>query len=254
MHSNYINNKEKTYRLGVLEGNYVEEIYAQDYQKFKQKEQRCLISETKANFDLSKKPFNHQNVDNTLNNNGLNNKIKTTVDDIGKKKVLEGSKYLLEDENQNNIYHDESSIQDGEFSSNMNYSNPKINFNQTNKRLEVKEKTDDQVLLKNKKQRDGLSTHLFLSHGLHTEDPIREEYLSSYKICYDKHVKPQDIVQNNVKASKLLSSLKLNESRHDKNDTMSNAIHLNDIKKYAKKNQNFTKSYDKPHVNIGLRN
>lgn len=264
MQSNYLNNKENSYRQGVLEGNYVEEIYARDFDRSKRKEPRIFVSETKEKFNstLNRHESQSQNdKSGTLNCDEAQPLPTTTVDSITKRAVCE------EDENDYNGFasnpkkeQTESGIKDSNNKTNEINPNPDINYLQSYKRL-VEPDNDGgahghsakKINSDKKSKKNDLSTHLFLNHGLETEKPANEEFLTTYNISYDKKIKPQDIVPNNVRATNLLSKVKLNDTIEKTGPNSTTNSQTDNVKNYARKNQEFTRTFDKSHANVGFR-
>jgi hypothetical protein len=50
MNRNYLSEKENPYRFGVLQGNYVEEMYSKDNTNWAGKNSRSMTTETKERF------------------------------------------------------------------------------------------------------------------------------------------------------------------------------------------------------------
>lgn len=249
MHSNYLNNKENTYRHGVLEGNYVEEIYSRDFLRSTVKEPRVLISETREKFVVID---NGTTIGQSKNSDGLcTDNPNATINSVGKKCVNGDA-----DENYNDV---DAVAEEGEVETKS--VNPGINYLQSYKRLiDAKDGGDEfghcskKVNSAKKTNYDGLATHLFLNHGLETERPLNEEFLTTYNICYDMQIKPQEVVDNNVKSANLLSKTRLNETVNKAAGMGATMDQSNDIKAFSKKEQDFTRAFDKPHMTIGFRN
>lgn len=256
MHNNYLNDKENTYRLGVLEGNYVEEINARDFTRSRHKEPRVMLSETKEKYGAV---YN----DGAQNLGGSTRKLDTTtgthattIDSVAKRVVTEdaqgecavtGEKEVEVDEHGNEVV-----VSKGVCEPDPNYSqsykrlidgsNDAADFGFASKRVnsDKKLKTSE------------LPAHLFLNHGLQTEKPENEDFLTTYNICYDLKIKPQECVDNHNKSTLLKTKVNDACATTEVNSTINSQG--NDVKAFAKKDQDFTKAFDKPHMSIGFRN
>ena len=256
MHGNYSNNRENTYRLGVLEGNYVEEIYSRDHERSKRKEPRVMLSETQEKYgNVHSKDTQNQNSNSGNIERCSKDQKPTTIDSITKKPVNDDEDIDVEIDRD-----DERAVKIVEPEGTQ--SEPKINYLQSYKRLIETHDDKDKALGHSSKkinsakkvQREGLSTHLFLNHGIETEKPANDEFLTTYNICYDKKLKPQDIVDNDLRSTALLSKAKATETLNGTEANSTINAQTNDVKAFSKKEQNFTRVFDKPHMSIGFRN
>ena len=66
MQKNYLAEKENPYRYGVLQGNYVEEMYANDYEKIQTKNTSFPLTETQRSYQNPQKTKNENNCSETL--------------------------------------------------------------------------------------------------------------------------------------------------------------------------------------------
>lgn len=266
MNNNYLNNRENTYRQGVLQGNYIEEIYAHDYEKSKRKEPRIFMSETKERY---KTFFNQPNAQSVKKTDTTGNNCKDlepvsqgiTVNCSNKKNICE-----VTDEDFTNQKEEENREQiittDNEEKTRQEFTKPDLKTDtlQSYKRiiepdLDLEEHNHSAKKVNSEQDLDRLeiSEPQFANNGRTCGRKSNDDYSSTYNMIYNKHLRPQDIYVNNQRSNRSISKPKLANNTENQGNN-NNASLAAGMKSFAKKNQEFTKTFDKNYMNLGFRN
>ncbi len=261
MQRNYFTEKENPYRFGVLQGNYIEELYAKDFERNQTVTKYFPTTEMQSNFQrpikidqkekkVSFRDENKEELDVNIEDGDRNDQEVKPESET----PLTNNSVCKEDQEVNENLGKTNEIENQFYQQNCNVTNV------PQKKLSLNDKNCAK------------RTISMLNRGNSIEEEEREEkmkmkikknkefyrYISSYNMDYDYHVKPQIYTQNDwrgekktkdsmietVKQHELLEIQKL-EAEQKKVDQALN---------YSKRNQNFTKTFDKPHISIGFRN
>ena len=248
MDRNYLKIKENPYRFGVLQGNYVEEIYARDFMKTYKKEPMVKLSETHAQFQ--KKPTGQMEGDQgNCGEEGENGVVKSQKGEYDFN-ILDTRK-IREELNDGQTKALDSSEQLDEQSEDNR--NPRMCFQSAKKKKRNEEELEDPrsanksiKKLKGKRAARGQGSHKTNKNGGEIPD-----FLTTYNLCYDKHIKPQDFVLNDTRSDVLIRNTTiLNTNKPEKTRMEEEQV---EQKNHHRRAQNFTNTFNNPVNSIGFR-
>lgn len=241
MQRDYLHVKENQYRQGVLQGNYVEELYADDFKQNQTINSYYPMSETKSQFKYQ--GFEPNNSKNTL---------KEKVDSKNKRMNLNSLKKEEEEEEK-----EEKDIENI----------VKVEKVGCEENKENKENNLKNIL--------GLGKSLKMTYEmLSREGSLEEEeipfkknklgddyrFKTSYNLSYDLHIKPQVFTKNDWRGDlSTLKTIKIEEKNIK--ERLKKTLEMKTIKEkaekdtdFSKKNLGFSKTFDVPEILIGWRN
>ena len=252
MDRNYLKIKENPYRFGVLQGNYVEEIYARDFMKTYKKEPMVKLSETQAQFQrktTEKMEGEQDNCERDTENaqNPAGKKAKGEYDFS----ILNTSKIREELSEVQTKTYENTELGENESEENRN---PRMCYQSAKKKKRNEDDLDD-YRSANKSIKKLKGKRVVRGQGSNKSNKGEiGDFLTTYNLCFDKHIKPQDFVLNDTRSDVLIKNTTiLNMEKPETQEKSQMIIEKEPAKSYHRKSQNFTNTFNNPVNSIGFR-